>query len=62
MEIDNVIPQKALEEFKELYKKRFRKDLSDEEVYRKASKILDLFEVIYGQKYKNNHKIIINKY
>lgn len=47
-----MIPKEALKEFKELYKKRFQVELSDDEVYRKASKILDLYETIYGQKYK----------
>jgi hypothetical protein len=56
-----MIPKKALKEFKELYKKQFQIELSDEEVYRKASKILDLYETLYGQKYKNNYKIKINK-
>jgi hypothetical protein len=52
-----MIPEEALKEFKELYRKRFQAELSDEETYRKASKILDLFETIYGQKYKKHEKI-----
>lgn len=56
-----MIPEKALKEFKELYQKRFQVELSDEETYQKASKLLDLYETIYGQKYKNDYKIKINK-
>jgi len=47
-----MIPKEALEEFKLLYKKRFRVELSDEETYRRASKLLDLYKTIYGQKHK----------
>ena len=44
-----MIPKEALKEFKELYRKRFRTKLSDEETYRRASKLLDLYRVVYGQ-------------
>jgi hypothetical protein len=52
-----VLSKEAIEEFKELYKKRFKEELTDEEAYRKAIKLLDLFEVVYGSKYKKHEKI-----
>lgn len=61
METDNVIPKEALEEFKELYQKRFRTELSEEEAYRRASKLLDLYKLIYNRNYENNSKRNANK-
>jgi len=49
-----ILTKEAIEEFKELFRKRFKEELTDEEAYRKAAKLLDLFEVIYGQKYKKD--------
>jgi len=54
MEIDNMIPKEALKEFKELYRKKFQAELSDEKTYRQASKLLNLYRVIYGRDHKTN--------
>jgi len=47
-----MIPKEALKEFKELYRKKFRVELSDKETYRRASKLLSLYETVYGQSHK----------
>lgn len=49
-----LLPKEAVEEFKKLFKKRFKEDLTDEEAYRRATKLLDLFKVVYGSKTKNH--------
>jgi len=46
--------KEAVEEFKRLFKKRFKEELTYEEAYRRATKLLDLFEVVYGSKIKNH--------
>lgn len=51
-----LLPKEAIEEFKKLFKKRFKEELTDEEAYRKATKLIDLFEVVYGSKIKNHKK------
>lgn len=51
-----VLPKEAIEEFKKLFKKRFKEELTDEEAYRKATKLLDLYEVVYGSKIKEHKK------
>jgi len=43
-----MIPSKeAVEEFKEIYEKRFGEELSDQDALEKASKLLRLMEIIY---------------
>jgi len=42
-----MISKKSLEKFKELYKKRFNKKLSNDEALRRASKLLGLYRAIY---------------
>jgi len=56
-----IIPKEALKEFKELYQKRFRTELSDEETYRRASKLLDLYKIIYSHNYDNDSETKLNK-
>jgi len=38
----------ALTKFKELYKKEFKVDISEEEASKEASKLLGLFKEVYG--------------
>lgn len=40
--------KKSLERFKELYKRHFNVELSDQETERKAKYLLEFFRVIYG--------------
>jgi hypothetical protein len=56
-----MISKEALKEFKHLYRKRFRVKLSDEETYRRASRLLDLYGVVYGRNRENDHKVKANK-
>ncbi len=51
-----LLPKEAIEEFKELFKKRFKEELTDEEAHRKATKLLDLFKTIYGSKNKGHNE------
>jgi hypothetical protein len=43
-----MISQLSLEKFKKLYRKRFNKELSDEDVFRKASYLLGVIEAVFG--------------
>lgn len=43
-----ILSKEAVEEFKELYKKRFKEELTDEEAFERATKLVNLFEVVYG--------------
>ncbi|MFA5300230.1 MAG: hypothetical protein WC389_18740 [Lutibacter sp.] len=42
-----MISKESLEKFKQIYKKRFGKNLSDQDALEKASKLLRLMEIIY---------------
>jgi hypothetical protein len=42
-----MISKEYLQKFKELYKKRFNKDLTDQEALEGATKLLRLIEIIY---------------
>ena len=48
METNNALPRQAIEEFKMLYKKRFRKDLDDKEASFKANNLFNLYVAVYG--------------
>jgi hypothetical protein len=41
------IPKKALKEFKALYKKKFNKELSDQETLEQATSLITLVKAIY---------------
>ena len=58
-----MLPPKAIEEFKEIYKQEFGEDLSDKEALEKATRVINLFQVIYkpipkkrGRRRSNEHK------
>jgi len=40
--------KEAVEEFKKIYKEKFKEDLSDAEAYWKANKLLNLYKAILG--------------
>jgi hypothetical protein len=42
-----MLPKEAIEEFKKIYKKEFRKDLTDKEASQKAKKLLSLYKAVY---------------
>lgn len=42
-----MISKESLEKFKRLYKERFKKELSDEETLRKATRLLNLYRAVY---------------
>lgn len=43
-----MIPKKAVEEFKKIYKKNFGVDLSSKEALRRATNLLNLYRAVYG--------------
>ncbi len=53
MKIDNNLPKEAVEEFKELYKKRFKRELNDEEATRRANNLFALYDAVYGIRKKS---------
>ncbi len=42
-----MISKERLEEFKKIYKKRFKKDITDEEALRQATSLLRMVELVY---------------
>lgn len=42
-----MLPKKAVQEFKILYKKRYGVELSDEEALFRANNLVDLYAVVY---------------
>jgi len=48
MQADNSLPKEAIEEFKRLYKKIYKIELSDEEAKRRASNLFSLYIAVYG--------------
>ena len=42
-----MILKEQLEEFKKIYKKRFKKDITDEEALRQATSLLRMVELVY---------------
>lgn len=42
------LPPAAIEEFRQLYEKRFGERLSDAEAFERAMKLFDLFCAVYG--------------
>src|SRR5213596_2436454 len=49
--LERMLPPKAIQEFKELYRKHFGEDLSDAEAERGAEKFLDLFRAVYRPRF-----------
>ncbi len=42
-----MLPPEAIQEFKELYRKHFGEELTDQEAEQKAEKFLDLYRAVY---------------
>lgn len=45
-----MISQQSLEKFKKLYEKRFKEKISDQEVLKRATRILNIYRLLYGSK------------
>ena len=43
-----MLPQKAIEEFKKIYKKSYGVELSDEEATDKANRLVNLYKAVYS--------------
>jgi hypothetical protein len=43
-----MLSKEAIEEFKKIYKQKFKKELSDVEASRRANNLLNLYKTIYG--------------
>jgi len=42
-----MLPKEAIEEFKDIYKKVFNEDISDEDALVRADKLLDLYKAMF---------------
>ncbi len=51
-----MISEKALKEFKEIYKKEFDIDLSDQDALDKATKLLNLIKAVYRPMTKEDYE------
>lgn len=47
--ICSMLPKEAIEEFKELYRKHYGVDLSDEEASFRANNLMTLYKAVYGE-------------
>lgn len=45
-----MISQQSLEKFKKLYEKRFKEKISDQEALKRATRILNIYRLLYGPK------------
>ena len=43
-----MLPKKAIEEFKKIYKKSYGVELSDEEAVDKANRLVNLYKAVYS--------------
>ena len=59
-----MLPKEAIKEFKDIYKKVFNEDISDEDALVRANKLLDLYKAMFeslvraGQRKINTHEPI----
>jgi len=42
-----MLPKEGIREFKKLYKKKFNKDIDDQEASRMGTKLINLYKAIY---------------
>lgn len=42
-----MLPKEAIEEFKEIYKKLYGEELSDEEASKRANNLVNLYKAVY---------------
>ena len=52
-----MIPKEAVEEFKKIYKKKFKVDLSNKEALRRATNLLNLYKAVYGSTIKGSDNL-----
>ncbi len=52
MQVDNSLPKNEIEEFKRLYRKIYKIELSDEEAKRRTNNLFVLYEAVYGSSKK----------
>jgi len=58
-----MLPQKAIDQFKELYKKRFSVDLDDKEAEFRANNLFNLYKAVYiGPISDNDNVELKNQY
>ena len=48
MQTTKTLPEEAVEEFKKLYKAKFKQDLTNEEAIKRANNLFSLYEAVYG--------------
>lgn len=54
MQTSNLLPKEAIDEFKEIYKKKFGKELDDKEGSFRANNLFNLYLAIYGKRLTQN--------
>jgi len=52
-----MLPKKAIDQFKELYKKRFGVELDDKEAEFRANNLFNLYKAIYISPISNNDNV-----
>lgn len=53
-----MISEESLKKFKQLYKKRFGEELSDQDALGKATKLVELVQIIYKPMTKKEYKLL----
>lgn len=56
MQASDLLPKEAIDEFKEIYKKKFGKELDDKEGSFRANNLFNLYVSVYGSNKKVNRK------
>ncbi len=53
-----MISEERLNKFKQIYKKRFNKDLSDQKALKKATRLLRLVEIVYKPMTQKEYNVL----
>lgn len=53
-----MLSKEAVEEFKAIYKKQFKKDLTDQEALEKATSLINLMRIIYKPMTKDEYETV----
>lgn len=56
-----MISKDHLEKFKEIYRKKTGKDISDQDALESATKLLNLIKLIYKPMTKDEHEMVENR-
>lgn len=51
-----MLSKEAIEEFKEIYKKKFNEDISDQKAFKLGSNLLNLYKLLFDDKNPNLKK------